>query len=168
MTHHSQTIKDLKMQNRIFKTALFFTLVGGVLYVTKPQTINPCADTGCSVKVVYADEFKVDELVDTYSHKYGRTSYERNRIKALLHYLLLREQNYGGSDACGDGGKACGPLQFHEPTYISYRNIMIKKGLVKDMGSRLNMKDAIETTAWAISDGREKAWGPVFRGEIKI
>lgn len=111
---------------------------------------------------------KVDDLVDTYSKKYGKTPYQANRTKALLHFLLLREQNYGGSNNCGDGGKACGALQYHQATYVSYRNIMMKKGLVEDMGSRLDMEDAIETTAWAINDGRENAWGPVARGEIKL
>lgn len=111
---------------------------------------------------------KVDDLVDIYSKKYGKTPYQANRTKALIHFLLLREQNYGGSNARGDGGLAAGPLQFHEGTYISYRNMMIQQGLVSDMGSRLDMEDAIETTAWAINDGREKAWGPVARGEIKL
>lgn len=110
----------------------------------------------------------VDKLVDTYSKKYGKTTYKANRTKALIHFLLLREQNYGGSNARGDGGLAAGPLQFHDGTYISYRNMMIKQGLVSDMGSRLDMEDAIETTAWAINDGRENAWGPVARGEIKL
>ncbi|TVL99545.1 MAG: hypothetical protein CV087_17450 [Candidatus Brocadia sp. WS118] len=111
---------------------------------------------------------KVDDLVDTYSKKYGKTPYKANRTKALLHFLLLREQNYGGSNNCGDSGKACGPLQFHAGTYQGYRKIMMDKGLVSDMGSRLDMEDAIETTAWAINDGRESAWGPVARGEIKL
>jgi hypothetical protein len=168
MKHNKQTILDLKLKVRILSTVVFFGAVGGVLYATKAPIVSPCPIDGCFVKIVHADEEKVDILVDTYASKYGKTSYERNRIKALLHYLLLREQNYGSSEACGDGGKACGPLQFHEPTYISYRSMMIKKGLVKEMGSRLNMKDAIETTAWAIANGKEKAWGPVFRGEIKI
>jgi hypothetical protein len=86
----------------------------------------------------------------------------------MLHYLLLREQNYGGSNNCGDSGKACGPLQFHEPTYIGYRKIMIQRRLIDIVGSRFNMDNAIETAAWAINDGREGAWGPIARGEIKI
>lgn len=110
----------------------------------------------------------VDKLVDTYSKKYGVDTYKQNRTKAMIHFLLLKEQNYGGSDACGDGGKACGPLQYHEPTYIGYRKIMMRRGLVSEMGSRLDMKDAIETTAWAINNGRETAWGPILRGEINL
>lgn len=110
----------------------------------------------------------VDKLVDKYSKEYTDDTYKQNRTKAMIHFLLLKEQNYGGSDACGDGGKACGPLQYHEPTYIGYRNIMIRRGLVTEMGSRLNMEDAIQTTAWAINNGRETAWGPILRGEINL
>jgi hypothetical protein len=36
------------------------------------------------------------------------------------------------------------------------------------MGSRLDMENAIDTAAWAIADGRETAWGPIARGEIKL
>lgn len=139
-----------------------------VAHFITPSIISPCPETGCFVKTVYADEQKVDILVDTYANKYGTTPYAKNRTKALIHYLLLREQNYGATTACGDSGLACGPLQFHEATYIAFRKSMIKKGFVSSVGSRLNMKDAIETTAWAIANGREKEWGPVMRGEIKI
>lgn len=133
------------------------------------NAISPLADS-----VVYAAEPTptpkptVDQMVDTYSKLYTSSRWEANRTKALLHFLLLREQNYGGSNNCGDSGKACGPLQFHEPTYQGYRKIMIKRGLVDYVGSRLDMHDAIQTAAWAIADGRENAWGPVLRGEIKL
>lgn len=165
--HNKKTIDTLKLHNRLLWCFLTLFLIWSVgSYVEAHRLISPCPDTGCHVAVVYADETKVDELVDIYSFRYGKTRYERNRIKALLHFLLLKEQNYGGSDSCGDHGLACGPLQYHQATYESFRKIMMKKGFVKTMGSRLNMKDAIETTAWAISDGREGNWGPVARKEI--
>jgi hypothetical protein len=129
------------------------------LYVYKPPT---------AITMPQKPPPNVDELVDKYSKRYGITTYTKNRTKALLHFLLLREQNYGGSNNCGDSGKACGPLQFHAATYEGYRKIMIKRGLVTELGSRLDMEDAIETCAWAINDGREEAWGPVARGEIKL
>ena len=91
------------------------------LFVQKPPELTTVAH------ITPTPTPKVDDLVDTYSKKYGSTRYEQNRIKVALHFLLLREQNYGGSNACGDSGKACGPLQFHAPTYTAYRNIMIKK-----------------------------------------
>lgn len=110
----------------------------------------------------------VDEMVDKYSKKYGKTRYEQNRLKALTHYLLLKEQNYGGSNACGDSGRACGPMQFHEGTYYQYRQQMVKKGLATVFGSRLDMENAIDTAIYMLSIGQEKQWGPVFRGEINI
>lgn len=132
------------------------------LYRTAPALVTTVA------QITPTPTPNVDKLVDTYSKKYGVDTYKQNRTKAMIHFLLLKEQNYGGSDACGDGGKACGPLQFHEPTYIGYRKIMIRRGLVSEIGSRLDMKDAIETTAWAINNGRETAWGPILRGEINL
>lgn len=110
----------------------------------------------------------VDYLIDKYSKKYGKTTYTQNRIKVLIHFSMIKESNYGNSNKCGDHGKACGPLQFHEPTYEGYRKIMMKQNLVTEMGTRMDMEDAIETMAWAVADGREGAWGPIARGEIKL
>jgi len=53
MKHHTQTINDLKLQNRIFKTILFFSLVAGVLYILREPIVSPCPDTGCKVEIVY-------------------------------------------------------------------------------------------------------------------
>lgn len=173
LVHNAKYIQGLKLQNRILWTLFISACVGALLYITQDRVISPCSDTGCHVKVVEAEERlsdyqKIDRWVDIYSEKYGKTRYEKNRTKAMIHFLLLKEQNYGGSTNCGDSGKACGILQFHEPTYIGYRNIMIKRGLVKVVGSRLNYENAIETCAWAINDGREDAWGPIARGEIDL
>jgi hypothetical protein len=120
------------------------------------------------VQAAESEGEKIDAWVHKYAMKYGKTPWAQNRTKALLHFLLLREQNYGGSQNCGDSGKACGPLQFHEATYKEYRTIMMDDYLVTNLGSRLDMENAIETAAWAINNGREKAWGPVARGEIKL
>ena len=154
------------------KILLPITIIGIILGIrlsdTSPRLYAYKVVQGNTEAVAPTPTPKVDDLVDTYAKKYGNTTYRQNRTKAMLHFLLLREQNYGGSTNCGDGGKACGPLQFHEPTYIAYRKIMINRGLVTELGSRLDMENAIETAAWAINDGRESAWGPVARGEIKL
>jgi hypothetical protein len=143
------------------------TAIGTIVYLKlQPKVISMIPDN-----FVYAVEpapLTVDEMVDKYSAKYGKTVWLKNRTKVMLHFLLLREQNYGGSNNCGDSGKACGPLQYHQPTYIGYRTIMMNKKLVDHMGTRLDMEDAIETTAWAINDKRETAWGPIARNEIKL
>lgn len=154
------------------KLLLPITIIGIILGIrlsdTSPHLYEYTVVQGNTEVVAPTPTPKVDDIVDTYAKKYGTTIYRQNRTKAMLHFLLLREQNYGGSTNCGDGGKACGPLQFHEPTYISYRKIMINRGLVTELGSRLDMENAIETAAWAINDGRESAWGPIARGEIKL
>lgn len=125
---------------------------------------NFCAYAG-EIIVPDKKELTVDELVDKYANKYGKTKFAVSRTKAMIHYLLLRESNYGATNKCGDSGLACGVLQYHLATYKAYRAIMIKRELTDHIGSRLNIEDAIETTAWAINDGREMAWGPLARGE---
>lgn len=154
----------------IFSVAMIIWFRYFTFRVTAPCP-NMCENA--MVEVVYASEAittdqQIDRWVDKYATRYGKDRWFRNRTKALLHYLLLREQNYGGSDKCGDSGLSCGPLQFRVGTYADFRKEMMRKGLTKDMGSRLDMEDAIETAAWAINNGKEKHWGPVLREEIKL
>lgn len=135
--------------------------------------LSPCPETGCSVKVLYAsEEFtrdeRIDQWVNKYAFAYAKNRWEGLRTKTLLHFLLLKEQGYGGSANCGDSGLACGPLQFHESTYRRFRGSMMRANVVKAWGSRLDMEDAIQTAAWAICVGREREWGPVLRGEIQL
>lgn len=172
--HNSKTIESLKLQNRLLWTFVYFVVLGGLLYITQDRVVSPCSDHGCHVKVVEAEERlsdyqKIDRWVDIYCSKYFKgNQYSINRCKALTHFLLLREQNYGGSTNCGDSGLACGPMQFHAGTYTKNRKDMIKKGLTKKLGSRENMENAIETAIYMFSIGQEKQWGPVLRGEIKL
>ena len=172
--HHKQTIEHLKLSNRIMGVIIYFGILYaiGTLFIW-PKVISPCAESGCHVEVIEAEERlsdyqKIDRWVDIYSEKYGDTRYEKNRLKALTHYLLLREQNYGGSINCGDSGRACGPMQFWAGTYKANRLAMIKKGLTKELGSRENMENAIETAIYMFSIGQERQWGPVLRGEIVL
>lgn len=60
MKHNRQYINKLKLQNRIYSVILFFSLVGGVLYITKAPVISPCSQDGCFVKTVYAKEEKTE------------------------------------------------------------------------------------------------------------
>jgi len=173
LKHHSKQIESLKLQNRLLWTFVYFCILGRLLYITQDRVVSPCSDSGCHVKVVEAEERlsdyqKIDRWVDIYAEKYGKSRYQINRLKALTHYLLLREQNYGGSTNCGDSGKACGPMQFHAGTYAKNREDMLKKGLAFDFGSRLDMENAIETAIYMFSIGQEKQWGPVLREEIKL
>lgn len=128
---------------------------------------NFCAPVAFAIEPI-SESLSIDDMVDKYAKKYGKTIYKQNRLKALTHYLLLREQNYGGSDACGDQGLSCGPLQFRSGTYTANRQRMINLKLVDHMGSRLDMEDSIETAIYMFSIGQEKQWGPYYRGEIKL
>ena len=104
-----------------------------------------------------------DCWVDQYATKYAKNPAEVNRIKVLLHFLLYKESMYGVNTNCGDGGKSCGPLQFHQSTWERMRNQM-----GEPIGDRYDMRLAIQTTAWAIATGHELEWGPCLRGEIQI
>lgn len=106
-------------------------------------------------------DFYVNKYVDKYM------THDKEYTKYKLRCLYWKESRNGTSDAHGDNGMAGGPLQFWQETYNNYRKIMIKRGLVTEIGSRYDLENAIETTVWAISDGRELAWGPILRGECK-
>lgn len=103
-----------------------------------------------------------------YATKYTNNVYERSVMIAKLHFLLSKEAKHGNVKTCGDNSKACGPLQFWAQTWTRMRTQMLKAGLITEIGDRNNMEQAIETTAWAIANGREKEWGPLLRNEIKI
>lgn len=116
---------------------------------------------------VFDEEETVDSLVAKYAKKYANDTYSEGYLKQILHCLLYRESRYDKDKRCGDGGKSCGSMQFWQDTYNAYRKEMIKKKYVDYIGSRHDLEDAIETTAWAVSSGRGKAWGPILRGECK-
>lgn len=106
-------------------------------------------------------------LIDIMSARFSDTIENEQKLKDILHCLYIRETNYWTNKGFGDNGRAGGPLQFHEPTYVSYRRLMAKDGLVTDVGSRMDLYDATETTAWALVSGRGRAWGPILRKECE-
>jgi hypothetical protein len=81
----------------------------------------------------------------------------------IMHCLAHRESGHGASNAHGDGGLAGGPFQFHEETWQRMRKQMFKQGVADEIGSRYDLKEAVRTTAWAISQGRALEWGPILR-----
>jgi len=164
---NQKIIRRYQHRSWFLSVILFFLAVGVVLYWTRIPVISPCPDDGCAF-ISYETPKTIDTLVDMYANRYGKTAWTKLRTKTILHYLLLREAAYGNTKTCGDSGLACGPLQFHDATYISFRQIMIERGLTTKIGSRWDMEDSIETAAWAINDGRENNWGPIARGEIKL
>ena len=151
---------------------ILISIIGGSIYAASVPVKNqttvqrlPAVASPTPIPVNYAD---VDRYVDESAGRFSTSQAQKNAIKVKLHFLLLKESGYGTNTNCGDGGLSCGPLQFREPTWQGYRKIMLKKGIISDIGSRWNMKQSIETAAWAIADGREMAWGPLRRGELDL
>lgn len=146
------------------------------LYTPLPEPISPLGEPvhAMEIKIVEAPVvsptagMNQDALIDYYADKYTASEATKAHRKALLHCLYWKESR-GGLDAHlkGDNGKAGGPFQFHEPTYASMRRKMIEAGLVSHLGTRYDFEDAVETTSWAISQGRQNEWGPILRGDCQ-
>jgi hypothetical protein len=118
-------------------------------YVEKPIT-------------VIKEAANIDTWVGKYVDQYFK-DHRKSEVRMIMHCLLHRESGHGASKGHGDGGKAGGPLQFHQPTWDGYRKIMLDRGLITEIGSRYDAEQAIHTTVWAIADGRARAWGPIYR-----
>jgi hypothetical protein len=101
----------------------------------------------------------VGEAVDEFFKDAGRQS----EVRMILHCLLNRETKHDVSKGHGDGGRAGGGLQFHQPAWEGYRKLMIQEGLATEVSTRYDLKEAIRTTVWAIKNNRAKAWGPILR-----
>lgn len=83
--------------------------------------------------------------------------------RKIMHCLANQESKHGEDKGHGDGGLAGGPFQFHESTWQNMRTTMRKAGLIHEIGSRYDFKEAARTTAWAIAHGRAYEWGPIAR-----
>ena len=123
---------------------------------TPSPTSTPTVEEISSAK---SYDIYVGEFVDEYFSNPGQQS----EVRMIMHCLLYRETKHDLSKGHGDGGLAGGPLQYHQPTWDGFRKIMIKKGLVNEVGSRYDIKESIRTTVWAIEDGRALNWGPILR-----
>lgn len=133
-----------------------------------PILISPLPNTGTMIQVkemVTVAPENPDTWIDRYARMYSEDNAEY--IKFQLHCLYWKESRNGQSNDMGDGGKAGGPYQFHQATWVRMRDQMIDKGLITEIGNRFDPKQAIQTTAWALANGRELEWGPVKRGECK-
>lgn len=116
-----------------------------------------------SIQAVYVTEpYKsIDTIVDSAVYTFLPT--HQSESKMIMHCLLHRESGHGASNARGDGGLAIGPLQFHQSTWDRMRKAMIKDGKATEIGSPLDLEAAIYTTAYAISKGWAREWGPILR-----
>ena len=148
-------------------------LIAGSRVEVKYEFISPLVDGtfNTSVPQVKAAEpvcGEIDCWIDKYANKFGATTDEKQQIKVKLHFLAYRESRYGLSEGCGDSGKACGFTQFWAGTWTANRKRMLDKGLITEIGDRLNVEQAIETTAWMLSIGQDNQWGPLKRQEIEL
>jgi len=137
--------------------------------VEQIATVSASLETQPSVEAVKLDSFTVassstgisakdqsifiDEAVQEFLPKHY------SEALMIMHCLAHRENGHGGNpNAHGDNGLAGGPFQFHQATWNRMR-----KQMGEDQGSRYDFKEAARTTAWALSKGRAKEWGPILR-----
>lgn len=147
----------------------FHDISGRVSSAFASEIISPLPKTEQVMVPVpfYYKEENIDQLVGDAVDEFYTTPGDRSHMRQLMHCLLYKETRHDHAKGHGDNGKAGGPLQFHQPTWEGYRDLMIDQGYAEEVGSRYDLKESIRTTVWAIKDGRGKAWGPILRGECK-
>ena len=121
-----------------------------------------------TVEVDYIDE-NIDGWIRYYSARFANSKKPESYLKYQLHCLANKESGHRHDNhkKCGDGGKSCVLFQYREATWNGFRKIMMKQGLVSEIGSLWDDKKQVETTAWALADGRDMNWGPITRGDCK-
>lgn len=132
---------------------------------------NPYRDLAVVEKTVVVD--RPDENIDAWireaAAKYQNASYPESYLKYQLHCLANKESGHRYDDhtKCGDNNASCGLFQYKQATWNGFRKIMIKQGLATEIGSLWDNELQVETTAWALSEGRHQNWGPWSRGECR-
>ncbi len=102
-----------------------------------------------------------DQWIGEAADKYANKSKSASKLRYQLHCLAYKENGHHANNKCGDGGKSCGMYQYRKGTWEGFRKQMIKAGLVKEIGSLWDDQEAINTTAWALVNGKETHWGPI-------
>ena len=105
----------------------------------------------------------IGECADKFANKDKTASF----LRYQLHCLANKETGHKATYKCGDGGLSCGIFQFKNDTWLGFRQQMIKEGLISEISSRDDDKQAVLTTAWALSKNRDMNWGPYVRGECQ-
>lgn len=177
MAYRRKTV-DKYQYHAVWLLFLGFVLAVTVGYldqkITEAQAvefINPQGDMAIIERVRQVDQ--PDENMDAWireaAARYSNTKYPESYLKYQLHCLANKESGHRYDDHtnCGDSGASCGLYQYKQPTWDGFRKIMIKKGLATEIGSLWDNKLQVETTAWALSEGRHRNWGPWVRGECR-
>jgi hypothetical protein len=151
-----------RLKKWLFKFLIIFLVIRGSLAVLTPIVYAPKAEAQYTQFLTS----KQDQYIYTYATRFQRP--DKGKPTSFLRYqlacLAFKENGYHSDNKCGDSGLACGMYQYHQSTYLAFRNEMIKEGLTDHIGSRLNDQDATETTAWAVTHGHENDWGPLNLG----
>lgn len=156
-----------KLLIQFFRFALLVFVISGMTYIycdlemevqaaqpeviTKYKTIKPEPTPEPII-----DDF-ISEAVDEFLPEH------KSEATMILHCLAHRESGHGKSNKCGDSGRACGPMQFWQETWVRMRKQMIEQELADEISDRHNTKEAVRTTAWAIANGHAHEWGPIAR-----
>ena len=91
------------------------------------------------------------EYIMTVAEGYGVSGHE-------MVVTLNCESSLRHEGIFGDGGKAYGIAQFHEPTFEMFKQSAIKAGYPFDDFSYQSDRDQIELMAWAFKNGLQKHW----------
>jgi hypothetical protein len=122
---------------------------------TSPLPITP------TPIIMYQMVMNQDTWIGEYADQYATPKRNASYLRYQLHCLAHKENNHHANNNKGDSGLASGMYQFHQATWLGFRKIMMQKGLITEIGNRDNDRQAIETTAWALANGRENNWGPI-------
>ncbi len=140
------------------------------LVIKKRQAkfLNPLVKEIRAVEIeTKLDPVNLDEWIGQCADKFATKTKTASYLRYQLHCLANKESSHHTMTTCGDSGLACGLYQYHQTTWQGFRKEMLAKGLITEIGSRLNDKQAVETTAWALANNRDGNWGPWVRGECR-
>ena len=131
--------------------------------ISKMKEVWNTQEVSAYVKPLVIDtrETNISTLIDDAVNEFLPN--HKSESLMIMHCLAHRESGHGASNAMGDGGLAGGPFQFHEETWTRMRKQMIKQGKATEIGSRYDLKEAVRTTTWAISNKNGLEWGPILR-----
>ena len=171
MKKHSHYVNKRKYNMMYITSVLSITFLLYFLLKESAKNVqaefyNPLSDVIVVEKEILVDrpDENIDSWIAKYSKEYATTEKPESYLKYQLHCLANKESGHRYSDhtKCGDNGKSCGLYQWREESW----KIMRKK-MGASIGSLWNNKEAIETTAYALTHGYDNWWGPLMRGSCR-
>ena len=177
MAYRRKTVKKYQLHAAlVLLTGALLTLAivlidNAITEANAQEFYNPYRDLAVVEKTIVVDtpDENVDAWIREAAAKYANASYPESYLKYQLHCLANKESGhrYDQHTKCGDNNASCGLFQYKQPTWDGFRKIMMKEGLADEIGSLWDDELQVETTAWALSDGRHQNWGPWLRNECR-